>query len=478
MVKRQLRQLIIADALLLGQRVSKSLNFDENVCGDKTSLTSQIRVRSHIMNITSKWPSISKIIRNLVIPIIAITLICSFCSASPPLSIGKDGEISIHGDPTIPFGLYHVSWIEDSLGRPRMGDSLLTDIGIIGALKFPLMQYNIEASPLATKQLSKAASLGIVVIGELEYGWWKDGPARHRALTAQAAINPSDIGAWNIGDDINWRDPKRGLPLEPEALRARSKLMKQLVPNTLTYASGVALDAEHGGTIRSMGDYRGAADILGFTSYTLGEDTGIDESLALEQTVRNFRAVEDAFSGSDQALFAILQLFSFSTGPKPTISEVRSWAYSAIMHGFDGIMGYGFYAEGSHYPTYLPDTDPQLLRDVATLSHEIAALLPWIRDSQRHHLSLSGTTSVHATEWNRHGSRLIIFLNSDRTKSADISLAEIFSSQTWSELSPDSEGSLSLTQKNLETVSRKTSPIKLGPAAVRIFTNEERQFTH
>lgn len=430
------------------------------------------------MNITSKWPRISKIIRNLVVPIIALSLICSFCSASPPLSIGKDGEISIRGNPTIPFGLYHVSWIEDSLGRPRMGDSLLTDIGIIGALKIPLMQYNIETSPLTTEQLRRAESFGIVVIGELEQGWWKDGPAQKRAITAQATINASDIGAWNIGDDINWRDPKRGLPLEPEALRARSKLMKQLVPNTLTYASGVALDAEHGGTIRSMGDYRGAADILGFTSYTLGEDTGIDESLALEQTVRNFRAVEDAFSGGDQALFAILQLFSFSSGPKPGMGEVRNWAYSAIMHGFDGIMGYGFYVEGSHYPTYLPDSDPQLLRAVATLSHEIASLLPWIRDSQRHHLSLSGNTSVHATEWTRRGSRLLIFLNTDRSKSADISLAELSPSQTWSELSPNSEGSLSLTQKNSETASQKYTSIKLGPSAVRIFTNEERQFTH
>jgi len=419
-----------------------------------------------------------KIIRNLVIPIIAFSLICSFCSASPPLSIGKYGEISIRGNPTIPFGLYHVSWIEDSLGRSRMGDSLLTDIGIIGALKFPLMQYNIEASPLTTEQLRRAESFGIVVIGELENGWWRDGPAQKRATTAQAAINPSDIGAWNIGDDINWRDPKRGLPLEPEALRARSKLMKKRVPNALTYASGVALDAEHGGTIRSMGDYRGAADILGFTSYTLGEDTGIDDSLALEQTVRNFRAVEDAFSGVDQALFAILQLFSFSSGPKPTIGEVRNWAYSAIMHGFDGIMGYGFYVEGSHYPTYLPDSDPQLLRAVATLSHEIASLIPWIRDCQRHHLALSGNTSVHVTEWIRHGSRLLIFLNSDRTKSVDISLATISPSQTWSELLPNNEGSLSLTQQNSETASRKSHSIILGPAAVRIFTDEGTHFTH
>ena len=92
-----------------------------------------------------------------------------------------------------------------------MGDSLLTDIGIIGALKIPLMQYNIETSPLTTEQLRRAESFGIVVIGELEQGWWKDGPAQKRAITAQATINASDIGAWNIGDDINWRDPKRGL---------------------------------------------------------------------------------------------------------------------------------------------------------------------------------------------------------------------------------------------------------------------------
>jgi hypothetical protein len=443
----------------------------------KSHFTNQIRVGSCIMNLNTRWAARAAIIGNFVFPIIA-TLICSFCSASPPLSIGKDGEISIRGDPTIPFGLYHVSWIEDSLGRPRLGDSLLIDIGIIGALKFPLMQYNIEPSPLITEQLSRAESLGIVVIGELEQGWWKDGPAQKRAITAQAAINASNIGAWNIGDDINWRDPKRGLPLEPEALRARSKLMKQLVTNTLTYASGVALDAEHGGTIRSMRDYRGAADILGFTSYTLGEDTGIAESLALEQTVRNFRAVEDAFSRSDQALIAILQLFSFSTGPKPTIVEVRNWAYSAIMHGFDGIMGYGFYVEGSHYPTYLPDTDPQLLRDVATLSHEIASLLPWIRGGQRQHLSLIGTTSVHATEWNPSGSRLLVFLNSERTKSVKISLASISPSQTWSELIPNSEGSLGPRLRILETASQKNTSIKLGPAEVRIFTDDGRNFTH
>lgn len=417
-------------------------------------------------------------ILRLVLAPIALSLFSSLCAASPSLSIGKGGELSIHGKVSIPFGLYHVSWIEDANGKPRMGNSLLTDIGIIGSLNFPMMQFNIETSPITNKQLKRASSLGIVVIGELEHGWWNEGAARQRAITAQSAVMPSHIGAWNIGDDINWRDPKRELPLEPEALRARSRLMKETAPNNLTYASGVALDAEHSEAIRSMKDYRGTADILGFTSYTLGEDTGIAESLALEQTVRNFRAVEDSFLDSDQALIAILQLFSFPLGPKPTISDVRNWAYSAIMHGFDGIMGYGFYVEGAQYPTYLPDTNPQLLRTVAALSKEINSLIPWIKDSQRRHLFLSGYTSIHATEWTSQSSRLVIFLNAERTQSANITLSELGPAGIWRELKPDSAGSMSLAQNNSKTAFQKDTSIKLEPAEVRIFIDEGRNFTH
>ena len=417
-------------------------------------------------------------ILGLVLPLLVLLFVSSICSASPPLSIGKGGELSIRGRRSIPFGLYHVSWIEEAQGRPRMGDSLLTDIGIIGAFKIPMMQFNIEPAPLTDNQLSRASSLGIVVIGELEYGWWKEGHARQRAIAAQSAINPSNIGAWNIGDDINWRDPKRELPLEPEALHYRSKLIKQTSPDSLTYASGVALDVEHSATIRSMRDYRGAADILGFTSYTLGEDTGIGESLALEQTVRNFRAVENAFAGSNQALIGILQLFSFPLGPKPTISDVKNWAYTAIMCGFDGIMGYGFYVEGSQYPTYLPDTDPQLLKFIATLSKEIDSLLPWIKDSERRHLSLPGDTFVHATEWIGHGSRLIILLNAERTQSVEVPLPKLKPARSWRELHPDNVGSLSLAQNNLKTPFQRDTFIKLEPAEVRIFIDEGKNFTH
>jgi hypothetical protein len=364
-----------------------------------------------------------------------------FAAPTPTLTIGTGGAILIRGKPRIPFGLYHVSWLEDSAGSQRLGQSLLTDIGIIGSLGFPLLQFNVSSSPIVQLQLDRAAESGIVVIGEPDKRLWRDTEERQGNTATRVTRHEPQVDVWNIGDDINWRDPNRKLPLEPEELLHRNKLMKETAPQSLSYASGVALDAEHGSSIREMADYCGTVDLLGFTSYTLGEDTGIPEPLALEQTVRNFRAVEDGCATPDQALLAILQLVPLASGPQPTILEVRNGAYAALMHGFDGIMGYGFYVEGVSEPTYLPKTDTVFLGALATLAKEIDSLAPWITGGKRSHLPLTKEQMVHAAEWSQPDGRLVIVLSTERTKSTQIRLSELHLSLKACEMFKEKSGS-------------------------------------
>lgn len=357
-----------------------------------------------------------------------------FAAPTPTLTIGTGGAILIRGKPRIPFGLYHVSWLEDSAGRQRLGQSLLADIGIIGSLGFPLMQFNVSSSPIVQLQLDRAAESGIVVIGEPDKRLWRDTEERQGDAAPRVTRHEPQVDVWNIGDDINWRDPNRKLPLEPKELLHRNNLMKETAPQSLSYASGVALDAEHGSSIRAMADYCGTVDLLGFTSYTLGEDTGIPEPLALEQTVRNFRAVEDGCATPDQALLAILQLVPLASGPQPTLLEVRNGAYAALMHGFDGIMGYGFYVEGVSEPTYLPKTDPIFFSEIGTLAKELDSLAPWIAVGKRSHIPLTTKHKVHAAEWSKSDGRLVIVLSTERTASTEIMVPDLHLSQKACEM--------------------------------------------
>ena len=389
--------------------------------------------------------------------------------AAPRITIGTQGRIIVDGKPTIPFGLYHISWMRDIDGRSRFGSELVDDIRTMGSYGFSLAHLNIEKNDSTAAALSEAARFNIPIIGELLNGWWNPGPGQESAFINLSAIGHKPaIVAWNICDDINWRDKGRQLPIEPMNLRARASLIKSRAPNHLTYASGVALNADHDAAIRPMRDYRNTADILGFTSYTLGEESGIPEKEALEQTVKNYRALEDSFAETDQALFAIPQLFRFPNNPEPTINEVRNGAYAALMHGLDGIIGYAFYTKHSSERVLLPETNPGLLRELSDLAAEIRFLALWFLEGERSHL-YPRAPFVHGTRWRRASDELVIMLSTDRSREINTPFPVSLSGGDSSELVPDHgvgfrEEKLTAEQEDL--LEHHTT---LRPGQVRVF---------
>lgn len=396
--------------------------------------------------------------------------------AAPRLTIGTHGRIRVDGTPTIPFGVYHISWTPDEDGTPRLGEELVEDIQTIASRGLNLIHYNIEHSTGSVPALPTAAQGGMLVIGELLHGWWLPGSAQRNAFTALSATREAaPLVAWNICDDINWRDKARELPIDPHTLRERRDLIKSRAPNQLSYASGVALDAAHDSAIRSMRDYQNTADILGFTSYTLGDESGIPEEEALEQTVRNYRALEEAFAGTDQALFAIPQLFRFPNNPEPTMTELRNAVYAALMHGIDGILGYAFYTEYSSIKVFLPRTNPTLLNDLGHLAREIRILTPWFTEAVRSHLP-STTRSLHATSWRRDDRELIMVLSTDRSRPLSFSPPSPLSGEGIYELVPDTTAGLREEKRDGDASPVASSSLTLHPGQVRLFIRTRPTF--
>lgn len=390
-------------------------------------------------------------------------------SSSPRLTIGRQGQLILDGAGTIPFGFYHISWIPDAAGRTRLDRELVHDIRTIGSYGFSLIQFNITQHYSAAASLSATLPFHLPVIGELQHGWWRPGTAQQNAFAALGATqNHPSLVAWNIGDDSNWRDAARNLPIEPAALRARRELIKSRAPNQLTYASGVALDAQHDRAIRPMRDYRNTADILGFTSYTLGDESGIPLEYALEQTVLNYRALEEAFADTDQALFAIPQLFRFQGNPEPTITEVRNGVYAALMHGVDGILGYAFYTEHSSVRVLLSETNPPLLRELSNLAREVRLLERYLLSGLRQHLSLT-TPSFHGTTWENSTGDLTVIISTDRTHEGRIPLPFQTNKGELVELIPDDRLGFREQTLPVDTANLHNNHLTFKPGQVRIF---------
>jgi hypothetical protein len=341
-------------------------------------------------------------------------------AATPPLTFGSNGQIRRDGEPVFPFGFYHVSWSAPPRGTPRLTEGLLSDIATMGSAHFSLVHVTVDSSPFAPLALARATMARMMLIGEPPTAWWSNGEAANVARDAIATSQSyRAIVGWNIGDDINWHDPKRGLPLSPEVLRARRAQVHGWAPNALTYASGVALDVGSRGKSRPLADYRDTADLLGFTSYTIGAGSGVPEEDALEQTFQNFGSVAAAFAGSNQPLIAIPQLFAFPRDPQPTTRELRNQIFAALIHGFDGVLGYPFYAQEESGEVLLPETNPQLLAGMQRIRDEVLRWERWWLRGERRIIDMR-EQRVHGAQWRFGGECLMVVVNTDRGREISI----------------------------------------------------------
>ena len=341
-------------------------------------------------------------------------------AALPSLTIGPLGQIRHDGEPLFPFGFYHVSWSAPPDGTPRLTDGLLSDIAAIGNDHFSLVHVTVDSSPFAPLALARATMAQMMVIGELQTGWWNGGEAARVARDAIAQTHPyRAVVAWNIGDDINWHDERRGLPLSPEALRNRRAQMRRWSSEALTYASGVALDANSQGKARPLSDYRDTADILGFTSYTIGAGSGVPEKDALEQTFKNYASVAAAFTDTDQPLIAIPQLFAFPSDSQPTVHGLRNQIFVAVLNGFDGVLGYPYYAQEESGEVLLPQTNPELLAGMRHIRDEVLRWKRWWLFGERQTIEMK-QPRLHGAQWRLGGECLMVVVNTDRERRATI----------------------------------------------------------
>ncbi len=304
----------------------------------------------------------------------------------------------IDGEAVIPFGVYHVSWVDG-----RMGPRLAADLGVIADAGFNLVHPTLDPTPIADRMMEDAAGRGLLVVGEI---YWKD----RASIVGRFRDSPAII-AWDIADDVNW--PPDEPEITPAELRRRRDEFRQLDPDGLTYASGI------GAPSLELGDYATALDLLGVQSYPIGnspDDPTWDER-ALEEHVSNMRHAEEEAAGTGVCLIANLQTFSWEGQRRPTPEELRNMLYAALMHGFRGVMTYTYY-DGSGV---LPETDPQLWRELRKLRREVEAIESTLLDGRRADL-VTDRNRIHAALWHEDAVLLVTVLSTRRDETVPVAI--------------------------------------------------------
>ena len=327
-------------------------------------------------------------------------LILALVLAMTPLvamesSLRSDGTLLVDGEAWFPFGYYHVSWIEERYGAPRLGD--LRSIADSGA---NAMQPTLTTDNPGLEEFCSEASIrGVGLFAEI---YW---PGRNTQIPLLEGYDA--IVAWNIGDDVNY--PGNDPNITPAELLVRHQEVKALDPGRLTFAAGIV----EGYDITA---YVGTVDIFGVESYPIG-NYGDVEALSVHHGL--CATAREVFAGSATTWILLPQTFAWSGQRYPTNIEIRNMIYAGLIEGAKGMIGYTFYHEKDKV---LPSENPTLWAELTTVTREVRELEPVLIDAP---LTRPATQAPSAKcgLWTTTDGAYVAVINTSTTVTSTVSIA-------------------------------------------------------
>lgn len=291
----------------------------------------------------------------MVVVCLVAVLYFSLNPASPSSSEGVEeatriepiqrDHVMINGKLFFPIGFYHVSWAGSY-------EEKMQALEAIAAAGFNTMKPAIDLDDRAF--LDRAQELGVYIIAEPNED---EGPLE---LIRAFDSHPAIIG-WLIEDDFNARD--YGVP--PSIVAEKNEVIKNISPNKLTYISGTAASYDH-----DLASYMGLVDLMGLQMYAVPAEP-------LDKPDRYMNIAREKRADSNQLIIANLQAYASPGSRLPTIAEIRSMTYQALINGVSGVLYYTYFDD-----VWDMEDHPDLWAGMRDIAAELNALLPILLEGE------------------------------------------------------------------------------------------------
>jgi hypothetical protein len=347
--------------------------------------------------------------RQVVVGFIIVATVNLAFAGDPPadaVTLRQDGALLVRGKPVLPYGFY--------ISTGHTGDLRLKCVELVHDIGGNIV--HIEGPwHEDTRFLDRAAELGIhVVAGHTEHEdklWrvkkYKDHPA---------------IIAWTLYDDANTKS-------SVEHLTKMNKLVKEVVPNRLTY---IPIGTQSRDVITPAEGFFRCTDFVGWENYPVACPGAADSSLRATET--QMSAVQKMAAKAGRVVWILPQTFAWPGGRVPTPAEYRNLCYVGLINGAKGVMPWSIYYKGDSPEVtakkraagkpawaewFLPDSK-ELWAECRVVAGELNKLAPMLLNGEYHKLTDGG--DVTAAIWTDQKESLVIVASLLEKQSSKVSL--------------------------------------------------------
>jgi hypothetical protein len=318
---------------------------------------------------------------------IVVLLAClgvTLSEAPHPVMLDENLKLVVEGEPFFPIGFYHVSWAGTEAER-------LEALETMAAAGFNVMHPALTLDDAYF--LDRAYELGVYLIVE---PYDDAGPLE----VIEAFKNHPAIIGWLIADDFN--SPAQ--ETSPEHRAETHNEVKAISPNKLTYISGSAAMGSE-----DISEYMGITDLMGIQTYSVPLE-------GLDKTNRYLGLVQSKNVSQEQAIIANIQTYAVPGERPPTIDEVRSMTYQALLNGVSGVLYYTYFDD-----TWNLQDHPDLWAGMQVMAAELYTLTPVLLNGELHKVE-TGAEGAVAGYWVYDDMAYIAVVNTTYEETLEVEL--------------------------------------------------------